>query len=1063
MQSGEIRGTVTSSSTGEPLPFVNIFLEEAQQGTTTDDDGRYALSDITPGTYTIRASFVGYSTVSEQEVTVSPGQTTTVNLSLSPTDVGLDGVVVIGYYTEQRANLTGAVDQVGTEAIESRPIRNAAEALQGRVPNLNITFSDGQPGNQGTRFNIRGTNSINGGEPLILIDGVPGDLSILNPNDIESINVLKDAASAAVYGGRAAFGVVQVTTKDGRNRDGLTVDYSANLSSNSATILPNAVTDPFVSMTLQNEAYRGFSGTDFFDQESLDYARRRSEDRSLDAVVIDETSSGQVFNYFGDIDWFDELYKSSSITTKHNLSVTGGSGDANYFFSGGYLGQGGIFEYDADSYERYNFRGNTGLDIRPWLRLENNFSYSRGDYDYSSFDTFFANGGIGSLNTLLGSIAIVGRATAVPKNPDGSWTLAGSQIANLQDGGRGLQRRSEINNKASLIISLLDDQLSLHGTYAYQEENVNTTERYKRIPFKGGSFFGGPSPGVASFAGNSRASQINGENFRHVADAYVQFENRLGAHNLKGTAGINQEIRTIRRTTTQKDELVSDQLGSLNLAVGNSFIDEGRSEWAVRGLFYRMQYRYDERYLLELNGRYDGSSRFPENSRYGFFPSVSAAWRVSEEKFGKRLSPLITNLKLRTSYGSLGNQDVSPYPYISTLPISQTNTIIGGERLLGVGAPGLVPPSLTWETVSTLDFGADLTMFSGRLDLMFDWYRRNTKDMLTKSRTLPAVLGAAEPRENAADLRTDGWEVSLGWGDQLQLFGKEFGYGLDVSVSDYKTTITRFDNPNNYLGDFYEGQTLGEIWGYTTEGFYQSQEDLDQHADQSGIVRFPDREDIGDLKLADLNGDGVIGPGSYTLEDHGDLRVIGNSTPRFRYGINAKLAWGGAQLSAFFQGIGKRDIYPNNEAVYFWSVFNRYYNTPVQHLVGNHWTPNNRDAYFPRLKSYEALGGVSGDNAENPAGILAAPQTRYLQDASYVRLKNLTVAYTLPERIAGRVGAQRIRIYFSGENIWEWTGLRMPTDPELLSVSEGGPSNERPNGQKYPIQRSYSFGLDLRF
>jgi len=1062
-QTGQITGTVTDSTSSETLPSVNVVLRETSQGTTTDNDGRYVLPNVAPGTYVVQASFIGYRTAVASGITVEAGETTTVDLSLSPTNVGLSEVVVVGYGTEQRANLTGAVDQVEAEAIEGRPITNTSQALQGRIPNLNITFGDGQPGNQGARFNIRGTNSINGGSPLILIDGVPGDPNLINPNDIESVTVLKDAASAAVYGGRAAFGVVQITTKDGRRGSDLSVNYSANVSTGRPTILPNAVTDPFMSMTLQNESYKGFSGVDFYDQEALEYAQQRSEDPSLPAVVIEETSSGEVFNYFGSTNWFDELYKSSSTAMKHNVSVSGSQDQINYYLSGSYLNEGGIFEYDADSFERYNFRGKVGLDIRPWLRLENNFSFDRGDYDYPSFNTFFANGGLKGLNDLLSSIAIIGRATSVPKNPDGTWTLSGSQIGFLQGGGRAVQRQSAFNNKTRIEISLLDNRLSLEGAYAYQDDSYNTNERYKRVPYKGGSFFGGPTPGFTDFAGISRAAEINADNFRHVMDAYMRFEDRWGDHSFKGTAGVNQELRTIKRTTTQKDELVSSQLETLNLAVGNSFIDEARSEWSLRGVFYRLQYGYDDRYLVEFNGRYDGSSRFPEGNRFGFFPSVSAGWRVSEESFARGLKPIVTNLKLRASYGSLGNQQVSPYPYIPTMPISVTNTIIAGEQLIGVSSPGLVAPSLTWETVSTLDLGADLSMLDNRFNLAFDWYRRTTSDMLTKSRTLPAVLGAEEPRENAADLRTNGWELSADWNDASRVFGKEFSYSVGVSVSDYTTTITRFDNPNNYLGDFYEGQTLGEIWGYTTEGFYQSEEDLQQHADQSNIVRFPDRERVGDLKLTDLNGDGVIGPGSYTLDDHGDLRVIGNSTPRYRYGINASVSWGGVRVSTFFQGIGQRDIYPNNEAVYFWSVFNRYYNTPVQHLVGDHWTPENRDAYFPRLKSYEALGGVSGDNAENPAGILAAPQTRYLQDASYLRLKNLQVGYALPERFIAPVGADRVRVYFSGENMWERTGLRMPTDPELLMPSEGGPPDERPNGQKYPIQRSYSVGLDIQF
>lgn len=1062
-QTGQIQGIVTDSSTGEALPGVNVALQGTSRGSATNNSGRYVLGDIESGTYVLEATFVGYEDAVRRNVSVRAGDTTRVNFALRSTNLDLGEVVVVGYGTEERANLTGAVGKVEADALEGRPITSAAEGLQGRVPNLNITFNDGQPGNQEPNFNIRGTTSINGGSPLILIDGVPGDPTLLNPNDIESVTVLKDAASAAVYGGRAAFGVIQITTKDGGQQEDLQVGYSASVAASTPTILPDAVTDPYTSMRLQNQAYRGYSGVNFYSDEALNYAEARSKDPSMPAVVVEERGGQEVYNYYGSTDWFDQLYRSSSRSTRHHVSVSGGEGEVGYYFSGSYLREGGIFEYDADSFNRYTFRGKVNVDLAPWLTLRNNLTYNRGDYDYPAFNTFFDSGGLESVNNLLGAIAIIGRATAVPKNPDGTWTLSGSQIGFLQDGGRGLQRRALLRNKIGVDVDLLGDRLRLRSSYTYQEDGYNTDELYKQVSYKGGSFFGGPTPGYTDNVGVSRATETNADNFRHVFDAYFEYDDQFGRHNVDATIGANQELRTRKRTTARKDELVSSQLGTLNLAVGNSLLDEQQSEWALRGIFYRLQYDYDGRYLVEFNGRYDGSSRFPEGDRYGFFPSVSAGWRISEESFADGLAPVLSDLKLRASYGSLGNQQVSPYPSIPTMPASRTNTIINGEKLVGVSAPALVPQNLTWETVSTLDLGLDLSLLAGRFDLTADWYRRTTSDMLTKSRTLPAVLGAEEPRENAADLRTTGWELSLGWTDSHEVFGRSLQYSIGAVLSDYKTTITRYDNPNGYLGDFYEGQTLGEIWGYTTEGFFQSKDEYQQHADQSDLVRFPDREGVGDVKLRDRNGDGVVGPGAYTLENHGDLSVIGNSRPRYRYGFDASVSLSGVEVSAFFQGVGERDFYPTNEAAYFWSVYNRYYNTPVQHLVGDHWTPENRDAYFPKLKSYEALGSVSGDNAEDPAGILSAPQTRYLQDASYLRLKNLTVAYTLPAGLTDSFGAEQLRVYFSGENLWEYTGLRMPTDPELLMTSDGGPASTRPNGQKYPIQRSYSVGVDLRF
>jgi TonB-linked SusC/RagA family outer membrane protein len=1055
---GTIAGRVVDAESGETLPGVNVRIVGTQRGTATGPDGQYRLPNVEAGRYTIRASFIGYGDATQEGVEVTSGETTPVDFSLKPQATGLEEVVVVGYGTEREVNLTGAVDQVGTEALDDRPVTSVAQALQGRMPNLNITFNDGQPGNQEASYNIRGTNSINGGSPLVLIDGVPGDPDRLNPNNIESVSVLKDADAAAVYGGRAAFGVILITTKEGSAEQGLQVHYAGNVASNSPTILPEAITDTYTSMQIQSDAYEGYSGVDFYSEEALDYARRRSENPSLPAVVINETDQGETYNYYGSTDWMDEMYKSSSLSTKHSLSVSGGAERVNYYLSGDYQRQNGIFEYDSDNFNQYNFRGKVNVDVRPWLELRNNFAYNRSDYEYPTA------GSEEGVNDLIGDVADLNRAQEVLKNPDGTWTYHGSTVGFLQDGGRGTQRESTLRNILEARFAFLNDRLTFRTRYSYQSDGYETNELYKRVPYKGGSAAGGPSSGYTDFAGVSRARQMSANNYRHVVDAFAKYEDTWGAHRFNGTLGYNQEVRSLHLSEASRDDLVSSNLGSLNLAVGNTNVDEEASEWALRGVFYRLGYDYDDRYLVEFNGRYDGSSRFPEGDRYGFFPSFSAGWRISEESFMDGIEPVVTNLKLRGSYGSLGNQDVdSAYPYVPTMPSRLTETIVGGEQLVAVDAPGLVPRSLTWEQVSTLDFGLDLSMFSGRLEMTFDWYERNTTDMLTRSRTLPAVLGTEEPRENAADLRTRGWELSAKWGDDGEVFGRSFQYSLGASLSDYQSVITSFDNPNGYLGDFYEGRELGEIWGYETAGFYQSEEELEQHADQSNIVRFPDRERVGDLKLTDRNGDGVIGPGAYTLADHGDVSVIGNTTPRYRYGFNARLSWGNVSLSTFFQGVGRRDYYPTNEASSFWSVYNRYYNTAYKHIEGNYWTPENRDAYFPRLKSYEALGSVSEDNAENPAGILAAPQTRYLQDASYLRLKNLTVGYSLPQSLIAPTGVSQVRIYFSGENLWETTDLRVPVDPELLMTPEGGTGYASPNGRKYPIQRAYSMGVDIRF
>lgn len=1028
---GQITGRVTGESGEQPLTGAQVVVLGTTLGAVTGPDGHYTITGVPTGQHRVQASHQGYAARTDT-VTVSATQTVQVSFQLEPQAIALEEIVVVGYGTEREENLTGAVDQITAEQLENRPITNVAQGLQGASPNLNIIFNSGRPG-EGAEYSIRGIASINGGSPLILIDGIPGDPNLLNPRDIESVSVLKDAASAAIYGARGAFGVILITTKEGTKQEPQ-VTYSSNVAVSTPTIVPEAVTDPYTAMYLYNEAYKGYAGEGVFTQEELEYARRRSKDPSLPAVVVEQTSSGQEYQYYGNTDWFDELYQDTHPLMQHNLSVSGRREDLSYYLSGGYLSEQGVFEYNSDSFRRYNFRAKLDLDVTPWLSLNNNLVYNQGDYE---FPTLWGN----SVD-IWRYLAVSGNAYIPPQNPDGTWTSTGSYLGFYQDGGRGLNRERLLKNTVGVELSFLDDRWRVFGDYTYQSDGYNRNEHFLQVPYS-------TAPGVISERGVDRVVESNADNYYHILNLYTDYTQQLNRHNFKGLIGFNQELRTFSGFTARGDEVVSG-LGSLNLTVGDQFSDAWASEWALRGIFYRLNYNFDDRYLLEFNGRYDGTSRFPEEDRFGFFPSASAGWRLSEDSFFQPLKPAVSDLKLRASYGSLGNQLVNTYAYIPTMGTSTSPVIIDGQRPVAVGPPGLVSPSLTWEKVTTVDLGADVSFLANRLDLVFDWYTRNTIDMLTKGRTLPAVLGTEEPDENAADLRTVGWEVSLNWDDEAgRVFGKPFSYNLGVVLSDHQTEITRFDNPNNYLGDYYVGQKWGEIWGYETEGFFQSEAEIANHADQTAVERFPERREVGDLKFKDRNGDGVVDNGDFTLDNPGDLFIIGNTTPRYSYGFTGGFNWNNVSFSAFIQGIGKRDYYPQREVAYFWSVYNRPYNTALEHLVGNHWTPENRDAYFPRLKAYIAL--VDGKD-------LAAPQTRYLQDASYMRLKNITIGYTLPRQFTSRIGISRLQAYLSGENLWERTDLRIPVDPELLMRS-----HRWGDGQKYPLQRSYSLGLNMTF
>jgi TonB-linked SusC/RagA family outer membrane protein len=1039
VRGGAIHGTVTNAADSTPVTNATVEARNSSTGqvfrATSRADGQYVLENLpVEGTYVVSARMLGYGPASRANLSVVLGQILSEDFRLVKQAALLTGVdvVAVGYGTESARNLTGAVATVTPERLEDRPITSLTRGLQGVSPNLNIVFDNGQPGSAG-RYNIRGTTSINGGSPLILVDGVSSDPELLNPADIESISVLKDASSAAIYGARGAFGVILITTKKGRTAKPRTT-YSANLALAEPTTMPKVVTDPYTAMSIYNTAFKAYAGVDQFSQADLDYAKQRSANPSMPAVVVQQSTAGDTYKYFSNTDWFHELYQDHHPVSQHSLTVSGAKDDLRYYLSGGLLDERGVFRYATDVYKKYNFRANLDFPVKSWLTLNNNLNYSQGDYDYPSL--------WGSSTDVWRYLAVTANGYLPATNPDGTWTGTGAYIGAFRDGGRGLNRNRLLQDKVSTQAAFLDGRGHISADYTFQMDGSNSRVHYEQTPFSS-------KPGVTSYLGIDQGVDGNAENYYHTINLFADYAQSFGSHELKGMVGFNQELRTFDSFSATANTLVGG-LDALRLAVGQETNDGTASAWALRGVFYRLNYNFAGKYLLELDGRYDGTSRFPKEDRFGFFPSASAGWRVSDEPFFAPARRYITDLKLRTSYGTLGNQSVATYAYIPTMAASTASVIVNGQRPIVVGTPGLVSPQLTWEKATTFDVGTDAKFLSDRLSLVFDWYRRNTTDMLTRGRTYPATLGAAAPNENAADLSTKGWELSLDWHSGIgALLGSPVKFGLGGILSDNQSKITKFDNPTNFLGDYYVGEQLGEIWGYETEGFFTSAEDIANHANQDLVERFPQLRQVGDLKFRDLNGDGIISPGDNTLSNPGDRRIIGNKTPRYSYGITSDLAWKSFSVSAFLQGVGKMDYYPGAETSYFWSIYNRPYNTVLEHIVGNYWTPDNPNAYFPRLKGYIAL--VDGKD-------LSAPQTRYLQDASYLRLKNLTVGYDLPAKLTSRYGIDRIHVYLSGENLGLHTNLRIPVDPELLMIA-----HSQGDGSKYPMQRSYSFGTNFTF
>lgn len=1022
-----VRGRITDEN-GQPLQGVSVRLKGSSSGISTDADGSFSME--APENSVLEISFIGYVS---QEVSFKKGET--INLQLIPGDKNLNEVVVVGFGTQKKVNLTGAVDMITAKQLESRPITNLGAGLQGLIPNLNITLSNGRA-TTNPAFNIRGFTSINGGEPLIIVDNVPftmSEVARLNPNDIETVSVLKDAASAAIYGARASFGVVLISTKTAKGNK-LNVSVNSNVAYRTVGKLPEIVTDPYVVMDNKHQA--AIPLYNLFPEAVREYAKQRSEDPSLPGVIMNPLNP-QTWAYYASTNWLEEAYLKSAPLYNTNVSVSKRTDKMSYYLSGDYYRQDGMLKFGNDIYNRYNLRGKIDLNVTKWLDFSNNTLITSSDYDAPVFMD-------GNFFWEINRTPSLG----VPKNPDGSWSSTGAPVlGRMQDGGRSKNRLNEFQTTFSANIALIKGVWDVKGDATIRRGNGTTRSFDIPIPFK----YGPNEPINYAGATTTWAQNANASTRYNVYNVYTDFHKNVGNHFVQALVGFNQEYRIISGDTARRNNIISNSLPSVGLSTGSMTTTEGVSDWAIRGVFYRLGYNYKERYLLELNGRYDGSSRFPAGKRWGFFPSASAGWVVSDENFFAPVKNALglNLLKLRASYGSLGNQaSVGAYDYIPMMPNGQVNRILEAARPMAVYAPGSVSDNFSWEKIATINYGIDIGFFQNRLTLNFDKYTRYTKDMLVGGKTLPAVFGTPVPRENAGDLKTKGWELRLNWKDQGNLAGSPFFYNLTFTVADSRSWITRFDNPAKLLSNYYEGQEIGEIWGADIIGFFNDEADLTSSPNQTAMGTDDQSYQffVGDPKFGDRNKDGIVNKGTSTVDDPGDLYKIGNSSTRLPYGVDLSGGWKGFDLRLFLQGIGKRDWYPGASNVYFWGVFAQpWTNVTVQNL--DHWTPENHNAYFPAVRAYTAE-----DNMQQ----LGIPNKRYLQNGAYMRVKNITLGYTLPDGLLRRAKLSKLRFYVSAENIFEISHLKVKLDPESIGVGN------RANAA-YPFQRTYSFGLNLNF
>ncbi len=1058
-RSGSVNGIVRNEQ-GDPLMGVSVIAVNTETGfkagAQTDSGGVFQFIKLPlKGHYNFSFSSIGF----QQQTLTGYSLKTDASISMLVKMKGLSGalseVVVVGYGTQKRTNLTGAVSQINGDVLDRRSIPNMTQGLQGLIPNLNLIPSDGKPISSAT-YNIRGTGSIGqGGNALVLIDGIQGDPSLLNPNDVASVTVLKDASSAAIYGARAAFGVVLITTKT-PSREKATITYSSNYSLKSPTAIPHIVSNGYQYAVMFDSAWTAWNDysqtpqninkTQPFSNDYIAEYAKRNADPSLPKVDIGSNGN---YVYYGNTDWYDLLYKKHNSAMDQNLSISGSSGKASYYVAGRYYGQSGVFRYNSDDYKMYNLTAKGSIDLLPWLQIYNTTQYTNRQYHNPL--------NVGEGGGIWRNMADEAHPSSMLLNPDGTLTWSAAYtVGDFFYDKNGINITNQfIRNTTGFTAKFFRNKLRIKGDFTFQNTDSSAKQIRVQVPY---SF----TPGVIAYVGTSYNDiQMETDKTQYLAtNIYAEYESVFGGvHYFKALAGYNYEQSVYNGLRTLRNGLVYSDATDLSLALGQNINTAGGyDKWAILGGFYRLNYSFKDRYLLELDGRYDGSSKFPSDQRFAFFPSVSAGWRIAKEAFWHVDPNAISDLKIRGSYGSLGNGNIASYAFQENFGISQSGRVINGIRPQRTSQPGVIPDGLTWETATTLDLGLDVSALSNRLTFTGDIYTRRTKNMFAVGPTLPAVFGTTVPKGNYANMHTDGWEASVNWHDQFNVSSKPFHYSIGFWMSDYHSVITKYNNSTKLLSDYYTGEKLGEIWGYTNDGYWTAA-DVDNAAAFQPIFKASNGGHWlpGDLKFKDLNKDGVVNNGDNTVTNPGDRKIIGNSSPRYMYGITLNADWNNFFIGLFFQGVGKQDWWPGSESDVFWGQYNRPYNFLMQYQVNKIWSESNPNAYFPRYRGYVA---------QNGQGELYNAQTKYLQNVAYIRLKNVQLGYTLPGGLVQKLKLTAARFYISGENLWTHSPLyKLTKDLDVENIGKSdiiltGTSNNG-NGNNYPILKSITVGLSL--
>jgi TonB-linked SusC/RagA family outer membrane protein len=1082
---------IVKDNKGEAQIGVAVVIEGTRTGVSTDANGAYEITAPSKGTLV-------FSAIGMKKLSIPINGKTQINAVMELDNVLLDELVVVGWGTQKKENLSGAVSSVNvTKTLQSRPISDVGRALQGSTPGLSITTTSGALGGDPT-IRIRSNYASLGqgsAAPVILLDNVEvPSLSYVNPNDIESITTLKDASSTAIYGARAANGAILITTKKGSKDGKTTVSYSSNFSWATKTKVP-VTSRPDLELDYSWKQRNGLAlglgntptnefgqiGPVYYNPEMIvkvkAYYDQYGLGKGLDREMVEgrdfEKRPAGGFYFYRGWDLENMYYRKWAPQQTHNISVAGGTDKVKYNMSAGLLDQQGILQLFDDKYQRLNTSGNLSVNVNKYITLRSNFIFTKLRQDtpfsftgstYEPIYYMYRWFAIYPEGTYKGyeTRSPAAEMAASRKNP----SIAESWYTRISLGST-LNLAKGLTANFDYIYNLTAISSKASGGYVTGINTFNTYPAGKDLDYWYQTY---------TSSSYDYVQMATSRKMRNTYNANIQYEKSFGKHNTKLIVGTNIEDEEYVYESSKRMGVIDYNFPELNLAIGDQTVGSGHTDWSVLGFFSRLNYDYDNKYLLELNFRRDATSKFRDGMRWGSYPSGSAAWRLSEEPFWTAVKPYVNSFKIRGSYGMIGNQDVPSSLYYPTIGV--TNPAATGNYWLRSAnfvpyvssAPGLINPDLTWESISTLDIGIDARFFKDKFGLTVDWYNKKTTNAITAGEVIPSSIGASAPQRNFGEVSTKGIEIELN-------FNHIFSNGLEINLSgqytDYKSIVQKYPTAADplYSATYYNGKVLGSIWGYKVERLFQKEDfvygtdgkiqtqllangktvnvfaNLDpayQELYQSGNFRFSP----GDLKFKDLNGDGIINYGTNTLSNLGDRTIIGNTQPRHQFGFRVGANWKGFDFDIFFQGVGSRSLWATGNMVlpgFTGSESN------FSHTL-DYWTEENTDAFYPRPLDY---GQYSQWNYQ--------VSDRYLLNLSYLRCKTLNIGYTLPKKVTQKIMIEKLRVYFSGENLFEWDNMGgVAIDPELDWTTQTS-ADGRSFGRSYPYRRTLSFGVQLDF